>query len=164
MLTPWRASGSVRTAAASLPAAVTNAPLHGDAVVATCSLMTTSATARKMELTKTWHFESARYLTGLSPDHRCSRTHGSSFTVEVTVVAPLDPITGWCVDFDDMEQEWRRVHDVLDHRLLNEVEGLANPTTELIAVWILERLRFEGAVVTRVAVAELPTAKVTVYA
>lgn len=117
-----------------------------------------------MELTKTWHFESARHLTGLSPEHRCSRVHGSSFTVEVTVTAPIDPVTGWVVDFDDMERAWRRLYDVLDHRLLNEIDGLANPTTEHIAVWILDRLTFDGATVTKVAVAELPTAKVTVYA
>jgi len=127
--------------------------------------MTTSATApRRMELQKTWHFESARHLTGIPADHRCARVHGSSFTVEVTVTAPLDPVTGWCVDFDDMEQAWRRIYEVLDHRLLNEVEGLSNPTTEHIAVWILERLRFGGATLTKVSVAELPTAKVTVFA
>jgi 6-pyruvoyltetrahydropterin/6-carboxytetrahydropterin synthase len=120
--------------------------------------------ARRFELQKIWHFESARHLTGIPADHRCSRVHGSSFTVEVTVAAALDPITGWCVDFDDMEQGWKRVYDVLDHRLLNEVEGLENPTTEHIAVWILERLKFDGADVTKVSVAELPTAKVTVYA
>jgi len=117
-----------------------------------------------IELTKTWHFESARRLTGLPSTHRCARVHGSSFTVEVTVLAPLDPVTGWCVDFDVMEREWGKYHDVLDHRLLNDVEGLSNPTTENIALWLLERLRFAGARVTKVSVSELPTAKVTVHA
>jgi 6-pyruvoyltetrahydropterin/6-carboxytetrahydropterin synthase len=140
--------------------------LKSTAGVAIDAVMTTAAppTARRFELMKTWHFESARHLTGIPPEHRCSRVHGSSFTVEVTVAAPLDPVTGWCVDFDDMEQQWRRLYEVLDHRLLNEVEGLENPTTEHIAVWILDRLKFDGATVTKVAVAELPTAKVTVYA
>lgn len=119
---------------------------------------------RRIELQKTWHFESARRLTGLPPDHRCARLHGSSFTVEVTVEAPMDPVTGWAVDFDVMEREWAIVHAQLDHRLLNEVPGLENPTTEHIAFWLLERLKFEGATVRKVAVAELPTAKVTVYA
>jgi 6-pyruvoyltetrahydropterin/6-carboxytetrahydropterin synthase len=117
-----------------------------------------------MELQKTWHFESARRLTGLTPDHRCARLHGSSFTVEVTVEAPLDAQTGWVVDFDVMEREWAVYKDLLDHRLLNEVPGLENPTTEHIALWLLDRLKFAGAKVTKVAVAELPTAKVTVYA
>jgi 6-pyruvoyltetrahydropterin/6-carboxytetrahydropterin synthase len=120
--------------------------------------------SRRIELTKTWHFESARFLTGVAKEHRCARTHGSSFTVEVTVEAPLDPRTGWVVDFDDMEREWRVLHDALDHRLLNEVPGLENPTTEHIALWILDRLRFPGVRISKVAVAELPTAKVTVYA
>lgn len=127
-------------------------------------MTTVKTTARRFELQKTWHFESARHLTGIPPEHRCSRVHGSSFVVEVTVLAPIDPVTGWCVDFDVMEQGWKRVYDVLDHRLLNEVDGLENPTTEHIAVWILERLKFDGAELTKVSVAELPTAKVTVYA
>ena len=121
-------------------------------------------TSRRFELQKTWHFESARHLTGIAPEHRCSRVHGSSFTVEVTVAAPLDPVTGWCVDFDEMNQAWGRLYEVLDHRLLTEVEGLSNPTTEHIALWIIERLHFSSGTVTKVSVAELPTAKVTVYA
>lgn len=119
---------------------------------------------RRIELQKTWHFESARRLTGLAEGHRCARLHGSSFTVEVTVEAPLDPTTGWVLDFDVMEKAWAPLHEQLDHRLLNEVPGLENPTTEHIALWLLERLQFDGAKVRRVSVAELPTAKVTVYA
>ena len=117
-----------------------------------------------MELQKTWHFEAARRLTGLPPEHRCARMHGSSFVVEVTVRAPLDPKTGWCVDFDDMETAWRPLWSQLDHTLLNEVPGLENPTTEHVALWLLDRLHFDGAEIVKVTVAELPTAKVTVYA
>jgi 6-pyruvoyltetrahydropterin/6-carboxytetrahydropterin synthase len=120
--------------------------------------------SRLVELQKTWHFESARKLTGIGPDHRCARIHGSSFHVEVTVRAHVHPVTGWCVDFDAMEQTWGKLHDQLDHRLLNDVEGLENPTTEHIAMWILDRIRFADGVVTKVTVAELPTAKVTVFA
>ena len=118
---------------------------------------------RRIELTKTWHFESARRLTGLPPDHRCARLHGSSFTVDVVVEAFLDPKTGWVIDFDVMEKAWAPIHEQLDHHMLNEVKGLENPTTEHIALWILDHLRFDGARITSVSVAELPTAKVTVY-
>ena len=119
---------------------------------------------RRIELQKTWHFVSARRLTGLPPEHRCARMHGSSFTVEVTVEAPIDETTGWVIDFDVMEEVWATVHEQLDHRLLNDVRGLENPTTEHIALWLLERLHFDGAKVRSVSVAELPTARVTVYA
>jgi 6-pyruvoyltetrahydropterin/6-carboxytetrahydropterin synthase len=123
-----------------------------------------TATAPRMELQKTWHFESARRLTGVPATHRCARLHGSSFTVEVTASAPLDPITGFLLDFDDMERAWQPLFDQLDHRLLNEVPGLENPTTEHIALWLLARLQFVGGVVEKISVAELPTAKVTVFA
>jgi 6-pyruvoyltetrahydropterin/6-carboxytetrahydropterin synthase len=115
-----------------------------------------------VELQKTWHFESARRLTGIPDTHRCARIHGSSFTVDVTVRGQMNPQTGWAVDFDAMEKAWAKLHEIIDHRLLNDVEGLENPTTEHIAFWLLKRLQFEGGKVTKVS--ELPTAKVTVFA
>ena len=123
---------------------------------------------KTVEMQKTWHFEAARRLPRLPPEHRCSRLHGSSFTVAVTVKSLMDPVLEWGVDFDVMEERWRTLHALLDHRLLNEVEGLENPTTENIAFWILAHFTLPpGALdarVTEVSVSELPTAKVTVRA
>ena len=52
----------------------------------------------------------------------------------------MDPHTGFVVDFFDLEGAFAKVTDALDHRCLNEIEGLENPTAENIAVWIWNRL------------------------
>ena len=44
------------------------------------------------------------------------------------------------MDFADVKAAWRPLHDALDHRYLNEVPGLENPTSEVLAAWIWTRL------------------------
>ena len=73
-------------------------------------------------------------------DHKCSRLHGHSYRIEVRVSGPVGSETGWVVDFADLKAAWRPLHEALDHRYLNEIPGLENPTSENLARWIWERL------------------------
>lgn len=66
--------------------------------------------------------------------------HGHSFLVEITVAGRLSEPEGWVCDFGDIARAWRPLHERLDHRYLNEIAGLENPTSELLAAWIWERL------------------------
>ena len=66
---------------------------------------------------------------------------------------------GWVVDYADIAAEVKPVLERLDHHYLNEVEGLENPTSENIAVWIWERLHPRLAGLARIAVAETCTAR-----
>ena len=84
---------------------------------------------------------SARRLTGVGADHPCARLHGHTFTVRVTCAGAPDPVTGFVVDFAELHRAWAPLHEALDHRVLNEVPGLENPTSEHLAVWIWQRLR-----------------------
>ena len=47
----------------------------------------------------------------------------------------------------------------LDHRYLNEVPGLENPTSEIIAAWIWKRMKPKLPMLTEVIVAETCTAR-----
>jgi 6-pyruvoyltetrahydropterin/6-carboxytetrahydropterin synthase len=94
-----------------------------------------------MEIWKEFSLESAHRLPNVPPDHKCARLHGHSFKVEVHVSGPLDPKLGWVLDFADIGVAWRPLHDALDHRCLNDVPGLENPTSELLARWIWARLK-----------------------
>jgi 6-pyruvoyltetrahydropterin/6-carboxytetrahydropterin synthase len=67
--------------------------------------------------------------------------HGHSFKVEVAIAGQVDPHTGWLMDFATLHELWAPVHDRLDHRYLNEVSGLENPTSEVLARWIWEELK-----------------------
>ena len=93
-----------------------------------------------MEIFQRFSLECARRLTGLAADHPCSRLHGHSFQIEVWVSGPLDPVAGWVVDFAAIQAAWRPIHERLDHRSLNDIEGLENPTSEHLAMWLWARL------------------------
>lgn len=85
-------------------------------------------------------FAAAHRLTGVSADHPCARLHGHTFTVRVTLRGPMDERTGFVVDFADVHHAWARLAERLDHRYLNDVPGLENPTSEHLSRWIWREL------------------------
>jgi len=84
--------------------------------------------------------------------------HGHTFGVRDVVVGPVHPQLGWVLDFADFQALWAPVHAALDHRVLNEIAGLENPTSEQLAIWIWRALdapvRALGPVLATVAVTE----------
>lgn len=93
-----------------------------------------------MELVKDFRFEAAHFLPHVAEGHKCRRIHGHSFRGEVAVRGPVGEHTGWVMDFADLKRAVDPFIERLDHYLLNEVEGLENPTSERIAIWLWERL------------------------
>jgi len=94
-----------------------------------------------VELRKEFCFEAAHRLPHVPAGHKCARLHGHSFRVELTLRGPVDPATGWLVDFADVDRAFAPLHDKLDHQCLNDIEGLDNPTSEMLAAWIWDSLR-----------------------
>lgn len=95
------------------------------------------------ELRKTIHFEAAHRLPHLPETHKCSHLHGHSFSATLIVRGPLDPKFGWVVDYAEMKKVFTPVLEELDHRYLNEISGLENPTSEVIARWIYLRIKLQ---------------------
>jgi 6-pyruvoyltetrahydropterin/6-carboxytetrahydropterin synthase len=95
----------------------------------------------RMEIWKEFGFEAAHRLPHVPDGHKCARLHGHSFRVEVRVDGPIREPEGWVMDFADLKAAWRPLDEALDHRYLNDVPGLENPTSEALARWIWERLR-----------------------
>jgi len=93
-----------------------------------------------MQVFRDFSFDSAHHLPKSPEGHKCRRLHGHTYHVTVAVGGPVDPERGWILDFADVEAAFAPIHDALDHRLLNDVEGLENPTSEHLAAWIWERL------------------------
>lgn len=112
-----------------------------------------------VELTKQFTFEAAHSLPNVPPGHKCARLHGHSFRVEVTVRGPVDPRTGWLMDFGELKEKFRPLEDALDHQFLNEIPGLENSTSEHIARWIWKRLKAEVPVLHSVTVHETCTSR-----
>jgi 6-pyruvoyltetrahydropterin/6-carboxytetrahydropterin synthase len=112
-----------------------------------------------MELFRTFGFEAAHRLPHVPEGHKCGRLHGHSYRVEVHVGGEVDPSTGMVLDFADIRAACEPVRDRLDHYYLNDIDGLANPTSENLARWIWDRLT-SGLPLTRVVVRETCTSGV----
>ena len=95
----------------------------------------------KVRLIKELRFEAAHRLPQVPEGHKCARLHGHSFKIELAIKGPVDERTGWFIDYGEIDRIWQPLHDVLDHNYLNDVEGLSNPTSEVLARWIWSRLK-----------------------
>jgi len=94
-----------------------------------------------VELVKEYRFEAAHRLPHVPSGHKCARMHGHSFRFEIHLVGPVDPHTGWLVDFGDLDLVVMPIIDRIDHYVLNDIEGLENPTSEICARWLFDHIK-----------------------
>ena len=93
-----------------------------------------------MRIYKEFSFEAAHFLPSAPPGHPNARVHGHSFRVRVTLDGEPDETTGVVMHLDEVEAAVADAREALDHRFLNEVEGLSLPTLERISIWLWDRL------------------------
>jgi 6-pyruvoyltetrahydropterin/6-carboxytetrahydropterin synthase len=110
-----------------------------------------------MQIFKTFQLEAAHHLPHVPAGHKCARLHGHSFKIELHLRGPLDPTLGWIMDFGDVKAAFAPLYEQLDHRYLNDIEGLENPTSEHLARWIFVRLLPALPLLQRVVVHETCT-------
>lgn len=113
----------------------------------------------EFELRKKFKFEAAHFLPELPQDHKCRRIHGHSFEVEVVVSGPYNESYGWVVDYGEITMVVKPLIDQLDHRLLNEISGLENPTSENIARWLWNQIKPKLPWLSEIIVAETCTSR-----
>jgi len=94
----------------------------------------------KVRLVHEFRFEAAHRLPRVPAGHKCAQLHGHSFRIEVAVSGPVNEETGWLLDYQQIQDAWDPLFARLDHHYLNEIEGLENPTSEMLARWLWERL------------------------
>src|SRR5215831_2811928 len=107
-----------------------------------------------VRLAHEFRFEAAHRLPRVPPEHKCARLHGHSFRVELAIAGPVNPATGWLIDFGELLALWAPLHEALDHRYLNDVPGLDNPTSEILAKWIWDKIKPKLAELETVTVFE----------
>ncbi len=113
----------------------------------------------RTRLERSYRFEAAHSLPKVPPGHKCARMHGHSYQIVVTIEGELDPERGWVMDFAAIDEHAMPLVKQLDHQILNEIDGLANPTSELLAVWWWEHLRPTLPQLVEVAVSETESSR-----
>jgi len=108
-------------------------------------------------IAKSFRFDAAHRLTRVPSDHPCGRLHGHTYTATAVLEGEPAATTGWLLDFGEIRAAFAGVRRELDHACLNEVPGLENPTAELLARWIYERLAPALPGLVEVTVQETPT-------
>ncbi|MGR5407604.1 6-carboxytetrahydropterin synthase QueD [Vibrio alfacsensis] len=110
------------------------------------------------EIYKEFMFEAAHMLPNVPDGHKCGRLHGHSFLVRLYLSGKVDTQTGWIIDFGDVKTAFKPIYEQLDHHYLNDIEGLENPTSEVLAQWIWSKMKPILPLLSRVEVKETCTA------
>ena len=107
-----------------------------------------------MEIFRVFQIEAAHHLPNVPAGHKCARMHGHSFRIEIHTRGPVGAQSGWVMDFADLRAAFQPLFDQLDHRCLNDIVGLENPTSENLARWIWERMAPRLSGLSKVVVQE----------
>ena len=107
---------------------------------------------------KSYEFSAAHKLPLVADGHKCKNLHGHNYIFEVEIRGEISPKDGFCnnTDFYLLDKAMQPILKALDHHYLNDIEGLDNPTAEIIAAWILDKLNDELAAYFSVKVWETP--------
>ncbi|MDU3365468.1 MAG: 6-carboxytetrahydropterin synthase QueD, partial [Proteus mirabilis] len=98
------------------------------------------------------------HLPHVPKGHKCGRLHGHSFLVRLEITGEVDAQSGWLIDFADVKAAFKPTLDRLDHYYLNDIEGLENPTSEVLAKWIWQQVKPSLPLLSAVMVKETCTA------
>lgn len=92
-----------------------------------------------MKIAAEYSFEAAHRLPMVPSDHKCHRLHGHNYRIEVSISGDVDK-RGFVIDYAELDAAVQPLIDHLDHRYLNDIGGLENPTSEVLAVWLKDRI------------------------
>ena len=110
-----------------------------------------------MQIFKSFTFDSAHFLPNVPDGHKCKNIHGHTYRLTVYFEGPLHKDLKWVEDFADIKKVVKPIVDQLDHQLMNDIEGLENPTCEVIAIWLWGKIKEALPSLARVELNETPT-------
>lgn len=110
-----------------------------------------------MEIYKEFSFDSAHFLPNVPEGHKCKNMHGHTYRLKVFISGTPDPHLGWIMDFKELKDALSPVIDQLDHKLINDIPGLHNPTAENTTIWIWQQIKPVLPLLSRIELYETPT-------
>ncbi len=113
-----------------------------------------------MEIFKQFTFDSAHYLPNVPLGHKCRGMHGHTYKLVLYLEGELDEQFGWVMDFAELKNIVEPVVNSIDHRILNDIPGLENPTCEMVAQWLWNKLKPDLTRLSKIELHETPTSGV----
>ena len=110
-----------------------------------------------MEIYKEFGFDAAHFLPNVPEGHKCKQMHGHTYHLRVYIQGTPDPESGWIMDFKVLKDTVLPLIDQVDHKLLNDIPGLENPTAENITIWFWDRIKKGLPLLSRIELKETPT-------
>jgi 6-pyruvoyltetrahydropterin/6-carboxytetrahydropterin synthase len=110
-----------------------------------------------MQIFKQLTFDSAHFLPNVPKGHKCKEIHGHTYRLTVYVEGELKEKLEWVIDFAEIKNVIDPVVKCIDHKLLNNISGLENPTCEVIAVWLWNKIKPDEQLLTKIELHETPT-------
>lgn len=115
------------------------------------------------EIAKEFRIEAAHFLPHVDDNHQCKNIHGHSYIITLRLKGPLDEKFGWVMDLSDVSAQFAPIKNMLDHKFLNNIDGLENPTSENLALWLMRTLLTKLPLLHAVTVEATSRLAVTVY-
>ena len=110
-----------------------------------------------MDIYKEFSFDSAHFLPNVAEGHKCRNMHGHTYKMRVFIKGKPDPHYGWIMDFKELKDAIGPIIDQLDHKLINDIPGLENPTAENITLWIWNKIKPLLPLLNKIELYETPT-------
>ena len=108
-----------------------------------------------MKIYRTYTLHSARFIPTLDTNHPCSKMHGHTFKIIIEIDGSIDEQTGFVMDFYDLDIIVNdKIINKIDHKILNDIEGLENPSSEHLSVWIWNQLIVHIPILSEITVSE----------
>ncbi|HTE13990.1 MAG TPA: 6-carboxytetrahydropterin synthase [Burkholderiales bacterium] len=113
---------------------------------------TRATAAPEVEISYAFGFDAAHRFATTRSGHKYSGIHGHSFQCQVTLRGTPRAPHGFVADLGQVERSCLALRKQLDHKLLNKIKYLNNPSLEHLAIWIWQRLATKLPGLARVSV------------
>ncbi|MFP5470451.1 MAG: 6-carboxytetrahydropterin synthase QueD [Bacteroidia bacterium] len=112
---------------------------------------------KQLEIFKQFTFDAAHFLPNVPDGHKCKEIHGHTYQLTLFFKGPLDETMGWIIDFNEIKKTVSPILLLLDHKYLNKVDGLENPTCEKMCEWLWEKIKPQLSQLSKIELKETPT-------